>query len=431
MRWALALSLLAGAAGANPLDAFGFGPRAIGMGSAATATADDFSANYYNPAGLAAGGDLSLTFGYTLARPTLTLNGADNEVDDSRGFQGGIVLAGEVLERGVGFSIGLHLPDERVSRIRALPQRQPRWVLYDNRPQRIVITSSAGFEVLRNLYFGAGLTYLANTSGSLEIRGDVDLLDAEQTTLASAVDVDLAAVRYWTAGLRYDLGEHWRFGLAYREDFSLRLDLDVDVRGRVLGPNGAVIVEEGKFLFNSASATLYSPEQVFLGAAWSDHGWVVSADLGWVRWSEFPTPTASVALELDLGVIDPDIPIPAAPEDPDFDDIVVPRVGAEYALLDGALLLRAGYFYEASPAPDQPGGTNYVDADKHAFSVGVGVRLVDPSGVFPKPVELDVAGQWVHVAERSYEKDDPADPVGDYVAEGRVLTVAASMGFRF
>jgi long-chain fatty acid transport protein len=106
-------------------------------------------------------------------------------------------------------------------------------------------------------------------------------------------------------------------------------------------------------------------------------------------------------------------------------------VGAEYGLLDGVLLLRAGYFFEASPAPDQPGKTNYIDADKHAFSVGVGLRLPDPSGVFPKPIELDLAGQWVHVVERRYEKDDPADPVGDYVASGRVLTVSGSMGFHF
>ena len=126
--------------------------------------------------------------------------------------------------------------------------------------------------------------------------------------------------------------------------------------------------------------------------------------------------------------------MPDPPADPDFHDIIVPRLGVEYTALESAyvgLLARAGYFYEASPAPDQPGATNYIDADKHAFSAGFGVRLTDPSGVFPKPIELDVAGQLVHVVERTYQKDDPADPVGDYIAGGRVLTFAATLSFRF
>ncbi len=430
---ALPLLLLASAAAANPLDAFGFGARAIGMGSAHTAVAEDFSANYYNPAGLAAGRDLRLDVGYVLSDPALDLGGDDNGVDDSRGIQGGVVLASELFEHGFGLSIGVHLPDERVSRIRALPQRQPRWVLYDNRPQRIVISSSAGVEILEGLYLGAGLTYLANTSGTLEIRGDVSATDAEQTTLLSAVDVDLAAIRYWTVGARYDLGDHWSLGATWRQDFALRLDLDVDVRGRVL-IGDRELVPDASFVFNSGSASLYSPQQVFLGAAWADLGWLVSLDLGWIDWSRFPPPTATVGVELELGVLDPEIPLPEAPEAPRFHDTFVPRAGVEYTALEHPVVgldVRAGYFYEPSPAPDQPGLTNYVDADKHAVSLGLGVRLTDPSGVFPKPVHFDLAVQLVELARRTYTKDDPADPVGDYVADGRVWTLGSNLGFPF
>ncbi|MCA9540842.1 MAG: hypothetical protein KC620_18205 [Myxococcales bacterium] len=145
----------AGPAAANPLDAFGFGARAMAMGSAATAISADSFANYYNPAGLAHAPHLRLDLGYALIRPSLRIGEGDQNVDDSRGFQGGVVLPGELFGRKVGFSIGLHLPDERVSRVRALPQRQPRWVLWDNRPQRVVISSSVGFEVIEGLSLGA------------------------------------------------------------------------------------------------------------------------------------------------------------------------------------------------------------------------------------------------------------------------------------
>ena len=323
-------------AAANPLDAFGFGARGMALGSAMTAISDDFSANYYNPAGLAAGEAFRLELGYALIKPSLSIGGGDQDVDASRGFQGGVVLPGRVWGRRLGFSIGLHLPDERVSRIRALPQRQPRWVLWDNRPQRIVITSSAAFEVLPGLFVGAGLTYLANTSGTLDIDGQVSLTDETHTRLTSAVDVDLAAVRYWAVGARYEPDEHWRFGLVWRQDFSLRLDLDVRVEGAVtLGAADAVVVPEGLFLFNSANDNLYSPMQAVAGAAYQGDGWLVAVDLGWVRWSAFPTPTASVDLTLDLGALDFAVPLPAAPVDPDFHDIVVPRVGVEWRCARG------------------------------------------------------------------------------------------------
>src|SRR5262249_55892098 len=48
---AIAISLVAADARANPLDLFGLGSRATAMGNAAAADVRDFSAGYYNPAG--------------------------------------------------------------------------------------------------------------------------------------------------------------------------------------------------------------------------------------------------------------------------------------------------------------------------------------------------------------------------------------------
>ena len=54
MRRALLLVLaLATTAKANPADTYGFGSRSTAMGGAVSASARDFSANYYNPSGLA------------------------------------------------------------------------------------------------------------------------------------------------------------------------------------------------------------------------------------------------------------------------------------------------------------------------------------------------------------------------------------------
>ncbi len=420
-------------ASANPLDAFGYGARAVGLGGAVTATSTDVAANYYNPAGLAAAEHLRLDLGYAFVRPKLTMSGGDQNVDDSRGFQGGVALPGALFGRRVGFSLGLHLPDERVSRIRALPERQPRWVLWDNRPQRVVISSSIAVETLDDLFIGAGLTYLANTGGTLDIQGEVGLFDSELTRLDSAVDVDLASVRYLTAGALY-VGDGWRVGACYRQDFSLKLDLHVRVTGSIDTQPGVSLIPEGLFLLRSLNQTLYSPQQVFLGGAVDLGDWRLSADIGWLDWSRFPTPTARIELELDLKPLSFELPLPAEPIDPGFHDIFVPRVGLEWRAAGGEwgrLDLRAGGFYEPSPAPDQPGLTNYVDGDKVAGALGVGLAVADPSGVLPHPVSLDVGAQVIRMLPRRYLKDDPADPIGDFTAEGWAFGVTAGLGLDF
>ncbi len=302
-------------AAANPLDAFGFGARGMGVGGAMTALTDDVSANYYNPAGLATAAGLRLDMGYTLVAPRLRLNDGEQGVDQSRGFQGGVLLPGTLFGHRVGFSVGLHLPDERVSRVRALPERQPRWVLWDNRPQRIVITSSAAVELTDGLTVGAGVTYLANTRGALKLEGDVNLFDAEQTQLLSAVDAKLASVRTANVGLLYRHGP-WRFGAVWRQDFRLILELDVDVSGRVVTDPENVIVPEGRFHLVSLNTNLFSPQQAFLGAAYTGERWRFSLDLGWLNWRAFPTPTAEIGLDLELAPLEFGFPLPAAPLPP-------------------------------------------------------------------------------------------------------------------
>jgi long-chain fatty acid transport protein len=429
------LLLWAVPAAANPLDAFGFGARSVALGGAVTASVDDFSANYYNPAALASLTDLRLELGYLYTDPTLTLNGGDLGVDAPRGFQGGLTVPGEVFGHRVAVSLGLYLPDQRITRVRALPQAQPRFELFDNRPQRIVITSGLALEVVDHLYVGGALTYLSNTRGVLDIQGQVHLTDKTRTRLFSKVDVDLAAIRYPSAGVLYAPDRGLRVGASFRDEFSLALDLDVDVSGQIVaGPKDNVVVPDGHFILHSSNHNLFSPRQFVLGAAWKADRWLVGADVAWLQWSRFPSPTAEVQIDLALDPFQFEVPAPDKPEKPRFHDIFVPRVGGEYRLIDGphfGLTARAGYFYEPTPAPDQPGRTNYVDLDKHGASAGLGLAFADFGEVFPKPIHLDLAAQGIFMATRRYTKDDPADPVGDYTARGHIWGGAATLSFLF
>lgn len=435
----VALVAASPAARANPVDAFGLGARGVALGGAYGALASDFSANYYNPAGLATGDDLRIELGYVLVDPTLELNGADLDVDGVHGLQVGLVMPGRLFGRRVALSLALYLPDDRLTRVRALPERQPRFALYDNRPQRIVLTTSAAFEVVPDLlYAGVGLTYLSDTGGRLDIAGMVDLEDAGGTTLVSGVDVTFEAVRYLHAGLLLTPGDHLRVGLAFRDAFDLSLDIGLVVSGDIVldgaSPSPTPLVEDASLTVISVNSNLFSPRQLALSLAWVEPGWALACDLTWLQWSGFKSPTSHLTVALDAGVLPLSIPETPPPGSPGFHDIVVPRLGAEVTVVDTrqvGLALRAGYFYEPTPAPPQPGRTNLVDTDKHGLSVGVGLRLSEVTTLFPKPLHLDAALLWIALPDRTYLKDDPADPTGDYVAGGSFLGFTTTLSFRF
>ena len=420
---------------ANPLDAFGFGARGLSLSGAMTANATDFSANYYNPAGLAAENDLRIEMGYIYVDPSMQLNDADMDVDRNYGVQGGVLLPGRVFDRNISFSFGIHLPAERISRIRALPQRQPRWVLYDNRPQRLVITTSLAFEIVDDLFIGAGLTYLSDTGGVMEMDGLVALQDAEETAFFSGVDVDLASVRYPSAGLLFTPG-NWRFGLAFRDEFFLGLDLTVEVAGDVGGvvAGGPPLVEGASFLVRTQSTNLFSPRQLAFGATYETERWMGTLDLTWAQWSRFPAPAASIDIDLDLGVLEFAVPPSDEVLDPGFGDIIIPRVGVEYLAVDNerfGLTLRGGATVEPSPAVRQREDLNYVDTLKVGGSAGIGLRFSEFSDVFPRPILFDVGGVYTRLSRRAYRKTDPADPVGDFYADGHFLGFATSLSFLF
>lgn len=436
---------LAPGASANPLDYFGFGPRGVAMGSAQVALADDITANYYNPAGLVLRDALQLQLGYGFVAPTLELNGRDLDVDGVKGFQGGLVVPGDLFGHRVAVSLGLHLPDERITRLRALPEAQPRFALYDNHPQRLVLTTSLAFEVVPEvLSVGFGLTYLSDTRGRLDVTGQVDLLDAAGTELISAVDVDFSAVRYPSFGVMFTPDPHLRIGLSYREEFDLTLDLGVIVSGDIV-TNGATdpltLVEGARLEVSSENTNLFSPRQLTLGLAWVGDSamggrpcFAVTAELGWYQWSAMRSPTALLTTSLDAGDLPLSIPPNPTPTAPGFSDILVPRLGYEQQLVDSrhvALFGRIGAFYEPSPAPEQRGATNFVDGDKIGFGLGFALGFADLGEVLPRPFWLEVSALWIAMLERSHTKVDPADPTGDYVSQGHFFGISSSLRFEF
>ena len=139
-------------------------------------------------------------------------------------------------------------------------------------------------------------------------------------------------------------------------------------------------------------------------------------------------------MELDTGAAEMALPETAVIEDPNFSNIVIARLGLENEILHGEkirLLSRVGYFFEPSPAPNQTQNTNYADSHKHGTSIGLGLELLDLRPVLESPLELDWVFQAIWMQNRSYNKDSPADLIGDYTISGVILGSSLTLGVQF
>ena len=422
---------------ANPIDAFGYGSRAAAMGGAATAASEDSSANYYNPAGLVRGHDLRIDIGYRYAQPLLRMNGRDVGVDASRGFLVGIVAPGRIGPFRFAFGASLWLPDQRLTRVRSLPFDQPRFVLFDNRPQRLYLAANLAIQIVPGLYVGGGLTFMSKTAGQLFLQGSVAVSDPDASSLVSKIDVDLVAVRYPQAGILWEATRWLSIGVTYRHSFVLNLDQQFRIDGNIGNPGLTPIVENGYFAAHSISIDLFQPWQLTGGAALRlKRELLLTFDVTFARWSEFPVPAANLTLGLDIGVYNDKVmlPPPRSYAPSRFHDIVIPRAGVEWRAWQRpkiAIDLRAGYSYEPTPVPDQIGESNFADSDKHTFSVGAGFELARITAILPRPLAIDVHFAGTYLPPRANRKIDALDPVGDFVADGVILQLGLMIRSRF
>ncbi|MBL9109835.1 MAG: outer membrane protein transport protein [Myxococcales bacterium] len=434
----LGVALVGARAEANPHDIFGFGSRGPALGNAVSADVSDVSAVYYNPAGLARARGLELSLGYFRASHHLQTNGTDNEVDPVKGLVFGVVAPGELFGKRFAFGLGAHLPDDRISRVRAFRQEQPRWELYDNRNQRLTLTAALAFAPTDWLELGAGLSFMSSTVGRLDIRGSANIFAPVQSQLRHEVDADLTAIRYPHVGARVALSERVALAAVYRHEFQLGLDLSAHLEGDISGLTTAT------YDLTTSSVNNYLPRQVVLGGSWLvTDALRVNADFTWVEWSAYVAPVASLGVALDIpppkggwpsSITPPETPAPTAIVPLRMRNRLVPHLGLELVPVDGSkgrVALRAGYEHQKTPILAQTGTVSYIDRDRHTMSFGLGLAWKNPGEVFRGTLSLDAHAQVSVMPEEVTLKASPADLVGDFRAGGQIWNLGATLTAAF
>ncbi len=420
---------------ANPADVIGLGARAIAMGGAQVASVEDSTAGYYNPARLASFEDIHIDVGYQMAVPRVGANGELFPVDRSEGVAAGLAVPGRVLGRRIAIGATLFVPDQQVTRTRTLPADRPRFLAYDNRPQRLLLAAVAAYEVFDGLQIGAGVAYMASTNGTVELQGLVGFPNTEISDLDLAIDVDVKTIRYPHAGIAWRAHPKLLLGASYRGGFRLVIDQTVKVRGDIGLPENPVI-EDGRLDLRSVSQDLFQPMQITVGGAFqATPSLLVALDLVYQRWSVYDNPTARIELELDVKDFNDlvMIPPPRQLEVPNLRDIVVPRAGVEWRGEPGAhrWTARGGYAFEASVAPEQKGESNFIDNHKHTLSLGGGLEWAKLGDVIQKPFSLDAFVSFTYLQPRDHHKLSPVDPIGDYTASGHAFAAGLMSRWRF
>jgi long-chain fatty acid transport protein len=425
-------------ASADPLPTYGFGSRETSLAGAVTADTSSFAANFYNPAGLVFAHGLDLSFGYFRVDQTLKVNGGDNNVDPVKGIVGGVVAPGNILGLPFAFGIATHLPDDRLSRVRTKRQDIPRWELYDNRAQILYIATNLAIRPVKWLAIGGGIAFLSSTRGTFGISGTASVPDVYKSQLRHTVDADLTTVRIPLFGVRFEPSPRWSLGAVYRGESKLDLQLTADIKGNVYAFDALTVPVT--YSLSSKSFDAFMPRQVAVGGRFDVNDRIrLLAEVTWTQWSSYQSATSrsSAILNVDIspGILYvPPNPKPTTIRDPAFKDRLVPRLGAEVKAIQTRsfeLPVRVGYFYERSPVPPQTGYTNFIDADRHAFSAGVGMRLIKPATILPGDVRLDLHAVYILLPETQIHKQIAADYIGDFAANGHQVNYGATLGVGF
>lgn len=402
----LNMALAAPTSHAGPCQAFGLGGRAIAMGGAVAASSADYAAMFYNPAGLAFAEGPTLGMGFFYGSPDLRINGEEQDVDPIRAFQvGGSLPLGSSKYLGrITLAVAAHIPTSTAIMLGASDPVQPHFVFYSIDPQRTAIYLGGSVRILPNLSIGGGVSMLAGA----EFKMNLSLMSSTFFTHQSPSKYIFDPI----FGLKFKPTKSLAFAAVYR-----------DAKTASLEPELRIFVGDTQVLPTITILNLYNyePREVVLAAMYSfKDRLVVELDVTWMDYSTYRVSTPRYEFDEEV----PDwvktlMSMHNFPE-PEFKDTFVPRLGSEF-IVNKYFTLRGGYYYQASPVPDQRGITNYVDADKHVISIGGGVTAFLPPKILERPIHIDFVFQTQILQERSVIKDDPEDPVGDYTIDGEIF----------
>ena len=401
----------------SPATILGMHSRSIGLGGAVSASVSDYSAVYYNPAGLANRTDLQLGIGPAMVFPNFKYSNfagtRKGPVDPfmTQSF-GAVIPIGGPLKKRVAVGVGALTPFPNLTTIRIRTPEQPSFVFTEDLLQTPVILFGLAFRPSKYFTLGAGGQLIIQAKG--EVRTAFNLSNATITGRDTALTVNPVIAPIF--GIQIVPVRFVRLGFFFRSEVKPDIELPFSA-------DAGIISIQAQFVSN----VLYAPQQIGGGIAFEFlDQFVLSADGVFVKTSKTPAPGIQLRVTPDALIA----PIATIDPNPGFSDTFQVHFGLEYKFNED-VRFRAGYMRRTTPVPQQVYDTSFLDESITAYSFGVGVTLKDPTEILEKPFTVDFHTQFQQMDEGIVRRASPLHPIGDLTFSGWLLNIGLQGTVRF
>ncbi len=421
---ALAALLVPGLARAAGYGIYEQGAAALGMAGARTASVQDASALFFNPAATTRLEGTHLSLGATWLTTRTSFAGVQpypgfgvsEEMEAGNFYPPMFYLThryGEKLAVGLGVNAPFGLGIEWKN-----PEKFTGRTITTFADLKSINTQiSAAYPLTPKLSVAAGFDMLM---AKVELkRINTAVIPGGGGATANVANVDLSSDYKpgygWNAAASWVPNEQWTVGVNYRSS------IEVDVEG---GDASFTQILTGNASFDAFVASQLPPNQgvktklkfpamTSVGLAWHPApSWTWEADFNWHQWSifdelpiEFETTTALTSAVRE-----------------DYDDNFQLRVGAEHRL--PGWTYRFGYYYDQAAAPTESLTPLLPDANRHGATLGFGWQFGAQ-----KQWSLDVYNMSLFVENRSTEGKERDNFNGTY--KSYVNGAGLNLGYRW
>ena len=373
---------------ASDFDIFGVNPIGIAEASSRVAGADDGSASYYNPGGLALGEGYKLDVSANGMLSEISAQSERASIDDPYG--GTMTVAADVPLKGVlkdriRFGVATHAMTSGLMRVKLRKSVDPFFPYYDNRTQRIVVIPALSARIANGLGVGVSVNALAG------VRGDVDVRDGQSRSLEPRIVQNAGTVFRWIVGARFDWSERVRIGAAYRQSFGV--PLDIGTTADIAGTSLSVDITKAEALFDPATVVVGVRVLPVEGVA-------LELDAAYHNWSRWEGPALGISTTASAMVLT------SRASEGMFTDTMSARLAAAWtvgknSVREVSLHVGSGYETTMLDGSKRQGETNHIDGAKLIFGLGVAMRF---PGLVGEAFRVGLGAQLHHVARMQNDK---------------------------
>lgn len=423
------LSVSVNASMGNLGTTYGVMPVDVATAQSLSMFNDQVSATYYNPAYLTKDTRGELTAGLLHAEQELRSANPNANGDVLSSSPSQHVLIGMKTNIGsltrfkhpiyLGFIAGVEKYGKEMLAFSSETTESGQFLQYGKEP--LFLNIGGATPIWRGISAGASVRVTLDATANLDA---VSTLGGE--TSRERLSVNAEPSLKTILGTNIDLGETfcaegdclldgWESALVYRtkSSASTTIDSNIVVTQTIPEPGLSLAV---------STIDSFQPETFGIGAQYRGDGWRIGGSLEQQNWSELEKEFAGDTIKDQESV--------AGASRIRFDDILIPRIGAEFQLNEN-FALRGGLAFEESPLKSTRNPEiNYLDTDKLIVGLGISATY-NRTRLLAYPVRLDLGYQYQQLQERDFTLVDYDGNETEVTADGDVHVISGSVTLKF